>query len=243
MIQTIAANWSAPKNIRALSTTRDGGVSQGHYAGLNLGDHVNDDSDAVITNRQMLRQELTLPNDPSWLNQTHSTNCVILDHPNASRDADAAITHDPQQVLAILTADCLPIVLCNRQGTEIAAIHAGWRGLANGIIEATLEDMQSAPKDCLAWIGPAICGPCYATGAEVLDQFTAQYSFAIQAFQCIEQQWYADLPKLADLILTTSGITAVYSSNVCTLENTHLYSYRRAAQTGRIATLIWFQNT
>lgn len=141
-----------------------------------------------------------------------------------------------------MTADCLPIVLCDQQGTEIAAIHAGWRGLAEGIVDNTVALLHSNPAQCLAWIGPAICGKCYATGSEVLDQFISRYPFAIQAFTQIEQQWYADLPKIATLILMELGIGTIHPSHVCTFEtNSQFYSYRRTAQTGRIATLIWFQ--
>jgi YfiH family protein len=238
----IQAQWPAPANIRAITTTRSGGVSQADYAAFNLGAHVGDDQQHVMANRQLLRDSLQLPNEPIWLEQTHSTRCVNVDIPNFDCNADAAITRQKHQVLAIMTADCLPILLCNRQGTEIAAIHAGWRGLAQGIVDNTLSELQSKPDDCLAWIGPAICGQCYATGAEVLEQFVSRYPFADQAFIRQDQQWFADLPKLAELILQGHGISSVYPSHLCTFEtNSQFYSYRRAAQTGRIATLIWFQ--
>lgn len=238
----LEAQWPAPASVRAVSTTRSGGVSQANYAALNIAAHVGDDNQHVATNRQLLRETLALPSEPIWLEQTHSTRCVDVDTPHYDRNADAAITRQKQHVLAIMTADCLPIVLCNQQGTEIAAIHAGWRGLANGIVDNTVSLLHSNPSECLAWIGPAICGQCFATGEEVLDQFVTRYPFATQAFMRNAQQWYADLPKLATLILHKLGMSAVYPSHACTYEtNSEYYSYRRAAQTGRIATLIWFR--
>lgn len=243
-MKVLEANWPAPPRIRAVTTTRFGGVSQGNYSAMNLGAHVGDDVQHVMENRHILRTELCLPNDPIWLEQTHSTRCVDVDVPHFDRHADAAITRQKDQVLAIMTADCLPIVVCDQQGSEIAAIHAGWRGLASGIMENTLAQLHSDPNQCLAWIGPAICGGCYATGADVLDQFVSRYAFASQGFKQIEQQWYADLSQIAVLLLNDLGIKAVYPSHVCTYEsNTEFYSYRRAAQTGRISTLIWFQES
>lgn len=244
-MNVLSANWQAPNHIRALTTMRAGGLSQGGYASFNLADHVGDDPANVSANRHHLKQHLDLPSDPIWLNQTHSTDCVIVETSasNPNRNADAAITRQPNTVLAIMTADCLPITLCDRKGTEIAAIHAGWRGLANGILDNTLSLMLAPTQDCLAWIGPAICGRCYATGEEVLETFVQQYAFATKAFQRIDSQWYADLPKMAALILTALGLSAISQSAVCTFEaNNQFYSYRRTAQTGRIATLIWFQD-
>ncbi len=237
----IHAQWPAPPNIRAITTTRLGGVSQADFADWNLAAHVGDDPEHVATNRRILRESLQLPSEPIWLEQTHTTHCVEVDAP-FDANADAAITRQKNHVLAIMTADCLPIMLCDQQGTEIAAIHAGWRGLAMGIVDNTVAKMHSAPSQCMAWIGPAICGRCYATGSEVLDQFVSRYPYAAQAFTQIENQWFADLPQMATLILQNLGIQAVYPSHLCTFEsNSQFFSYRRAAQTGRIASLIWFQ--
>lgn len=242
-MKILEAHWPAPPSIRAVTTTRMGGVSQADYGAMNLAAHVGDDVQNVAKNRRILREALRLPNEPIWLEQSHSTRCAEVTSADCNRDVDAAITRQKNQVLAILTGDCLPIVLCDQQGTEIAAIHAGWRGLANGIVDNTIAKLHANPTQCLAWIGPAICGRCYATGAEVLDQFICRYSFAAQAFTKIDHQWYADLSKLATLILEALGVGAVYPSHVCTFEkNSEFYSYRRAAQTGRIATLIWFQD-
>ena len=242
-MKTLKANWPSPAHIQGLTTTRDGGFSQGCYQGLNVGDHVGDDPAFVLANRQYLRESLSLPSEPIWLNQTHSTRCMMVDKDDQNRDADAAITQDQKRVLAIMTGDCLPILICNREGTEIAAIHAGWRGLMNGIVDTTLGQMDSDGHECMAWVGPAICGACYETGAEVLDAFTTHYAFAPQAFRKVDSQWYADLPKLAELIFKSQGLSDVYHANACTYEsNNQFYSYRRASQTGRMVSLIWFMD-
>ena len=140
-----------------------------------------------------------------------------------------------------MTADCLPILLCDEAGKEIAAIHAGWKGLLNGIVENTLQKMHAHPRNLLAWIGPAICRRCYETGTEVRDAYINRYPFTHDAFQYTGSRLYADLPKLAELILKASGVNAVYQSNACSFEQeSEFYSYRRQARTGRMASLIWF---
>jgi YfiH family protein len=203
----------------------------------------------------MLIHQLHLPHEPIWLDQTHSTRCVRVEQATGDRLADAAVTTQRQFPLAILTADCLPIVICNQPGTEIAAIHAGWRGLAGGIIENTLQTMTSPPATCMAWIGPSICGQCYQTGTPVFEQFTARYPYAEPAFftrhhpeNSIDslttqpEHLYLDLAYMAELILLQAGLASVTQSKACTFESDAYYSYRKAAQTGRIATLIWFQS-
>lgn len=233
------ANWSAPANVRALTTSRVGGYSQSPFDKNNLALHVGDDAEHVQRNRQSLKQRLLMPNDPVWLEQTHSTHCVMVDDDN-NRNADASITRRPNTPLAIMTADCLPILLCDRNGTEIAAIHAGWKGLAYGIVEQTLQKMESQPETLLAWIGPAICQRCYQVGREMEEAFTNRYSFVSSAFEHKDNSCYADLPGLAELILKSHGVEAVFQSKACTFERDDaFYSYRREAKTGRIATLIW----
>lgn len=239
ILPNLIANWPAPKNVNALTTTRDFGFSKFPYHLNNLGLHVGDNEKDVLANRQELRSSLGLGKEPEWLDQTHSNSCIIVEE-DANRTADAAITRSTAHILAILTADCLPILLANKQGTEIAAIHSGWRGLVNGVIENTLAKMNSAPEQLMAWLGPAICQSCYEVGHEVYEIFTSQYSFATQGFRPKEEKWLAGLSQLAELILNSLGIVAVYPSQKCTFEqNKEFYSYRRASQTGRMATLIW----
>lgn len=239
----LMANWPAPQGVQALTTTRFPGFSQHHYAANNLALHVEDNTENVEQNRQALINILQLPHEPIWLNQTHSTRCVVVENSDVSRDADAAVTRSRHFPLVIMTADCLPIVLCNQQGTEIAAIHAGWRGLANGIIENTLAEMHSDAETCLAWIGPAICGQCYETGEEVRDQFMSRYSHAENAFFQHHDRLHMSLSLMAEQVLRALGVSSVTQSNACTFEDSErYYSYRKQAQTGRIATLIWFKD-
>ena len=210
----------------------------GPYASNNLGLHVGDKEENVLANRRALRATLALPGEPAWLTQTHSTRCVVVER-DQERTADAAITRQQNQPLVIMTADCLPILLCNTGGTEIAAIHAGWRGLLNGIVQHTLEQMHASPETLMAWIGPAICQACYEVGGDIKEQFTGRYPFTAGAFQ----GRLANLPLMADLVLRSRGVTAVYHADVCTFEqNTTCYSYRRESQTGRMGTLIWFND-
>lgn len=239
ILTNLHANWPAPNNVTALTTTRNIGASKPPYDFNNLGFHVGDKEEDVKTNRNMLTVTLGLAKEPEWLYQTHSNSCIIVEE-DGNRTADAAITRKTAHALAILTADCLPIMLCNKQGTEIAAIHSGWRGLVNGVIENTLAKMQSAPEHLMAWIGPAICQSCYEVGHEVYAAFQSQYSFADKAFRPKKEKWLAGLAELAELVLNSLGILAVYQSKICTFEHSNdFYSYRREPQTGRMATLIW----
>jgi polyphenol oxidase len=240
MLKHLNANWTVPSHVHALTTTRLGGVSQPPFDSNNLGLHVGDRANDVEMNRNQLVHQLALPSAPIWLEQTHSTHCILVEE-DINRLADAAVTRTPGTVLAIMTADCVPIVLCNAAGDEIAAIHAGWRGLVNGILESTLTVMHSAASDLRAWIGPAICQDCYQTGADVYSTFTQHYPFAQRAFKTHANHWHADLPQLAELILQQLGIPSIHQSRACTYESKNTYySYRRQAQTGRMATLIWF---
>ncbi|MGL5742573.1 MAG: peptidoglycan editing factor PgeF [Legionella sp.] len=241
-MKTKLANWTAPKNISALTTTRLSGFSQAPYDSNNMGLNVGDDDQHVLKNRQQLIELLNLPGEPQWLQQTHGTHCVIAEE-DSNRNADAAISRSIKHPLAILTADCLPVMLCNAQGTEIAAIHAGWKGLVNGIVENTLSKMESSATDVISWIGPAICQTCYEVGAEVYQKFTEAYPLSQKAFQPANDKWLANLPLIAEIVLNSQGIQTVYQSELCTFElKNELYSYRRTSQTGRIATLIWFND-
>ena len=236
------ANWPAPKNISALSTTRGLGFSLPPYDSNNLAFHVSDDEALVKKNRQQLKEQLNLPNEPIWLEQTHSTHCIIAEL-DENRSADAAITRHASHPLVILTADCLPITLCSIHGDEIAAIHAGWKGLFQGIIENTLNKLQTKNQHLIAWIGPAICQNCYEVGEEVYLAFTGKYPLTQSAFKPIHSKWLANLAQIAEIILHSHGVQNVYQSGLCTFElEDELYSFRRSAQTGRIGTLIWFNN-
>lgn len=241
-MKTKLANWPAPKNISALSTTRLAGFSQPPFDSNNMGLGIGDNDQHVLQNRQQLIEQLQLPGVPQWLRQTHSTDCVVVEE-DANRNADSAVTRSYQHPLAILTADCLPIMLCNKQGNEIAAIHAGWRGLVQGVVENTLAKMKANPQDLLAWIGPAICQKCYEVGDEVYHTFTNKYPLSKPAFKSHNAKWLANLPHIAEVVLNSQGINAVYQSGLCTFEaESELYSYRRNSQTGRISTLIWFND-
>jgi len=213
------ANWPAPQNIRALSTTMAQDIKQ-------------------------LQTEFDLPGTPEWLNQTHSNLCIEVDK-TTSRDADASVTQSKSRVLAIRTADCLPIVLCNQEGSEIAALHAGWRGLLNGVVENTVSTMQSPANTLIAWVGPHICQSCFEVGAEVPEAFIKNYPFAKAAFTYKnEHKYLGNLQAIATQILKNQGINAIFHANKCTFEEKEtFFSYRREKQTGRIATLIWFNPT
>jgi YfiH family protein len=235
------ANWNAPDNIKALATTRESGHSQTPFMGNNLALHVGDNEAHVLQNRATLRKSLNFHKEPQWLSQTHSTISVVVeDEPN--RDADAPITRQTDTPLVILTADCLPITLCNHTGTEVAAIHAGWRGLYQGIIENTLNKMHSTPDQLYAWIGPAISQTHYEVGDEVYECFTGKHPKTALAFKPNNGKWLANLPLIAEIVMNALGIHNVSQSNLCTYtQKNDFYSYRRAPQTGRIATLIWIQ--
>lgn len=243
MMRVKHANWAAPQNITALTTTRIGGCSPPPYDSNNLATHVGDTIHDVASNRQQLMSLLGLCNEPVWLEQIHSTVCIIPEL-ECTRIADAAVTRSAGYPLAILTADCLPITLCNTQGTEIAAIHAGWRGLYQGVIENTLQKMHSTADNLLAWIGPAISQEHYEIGTEVYQAFTEKHPQSSLAFQLTGAgKWLANLPLIAEMVLNSLGIKAVYQSNLCTFNlKDEFYSYRRTPQTGRIATLIWFND-
>lgn len=242
MITTKHANWTAPKNITALSTTRLTGFSKEPYNENNLALHVGDNPHLVEKNRDQLIEVLGLPGEPVWLEQTHSTHCIIAEK-DSHREADAAITRSHHHPLVILTADCLPITVCNRQGTEIAAIHAGWRGLHHGIIENTLNNMTSQNSDLIAWIGPSICQQCYEVGNEVYESFVSDDPDLNVAFKPMNNKWLANLPRIAEKKLLDHGLNSVFQSDLCTFElKNDFFSYRRASQTGRIGTLIWFND-
>ncbi|MFA7097492.1 MAG: peptidoglycan editing factor PgeF [Gammaproteobacteria bacterium] len=237
----ILPDWPAPARVQACCTTREGGVSRAPYGTLNLGDHVGDDPAAVAENRARLVRALGLPEMPRWLNQVHGCAAVNVAEAPPGCSADVAYTDRPGIVCAVLTADCLPVLLCDRQGTRVAAIHAGWRGLAAGAIEAGVRALGVSRKEILAWLGPAIGPQAFEVGAEVRKVFVGHDPLAARAFRPAPGgRWLADLHVLAQQRLAECGVTAVYGDRWCTYsEPARFFSYRRDGATGRMATIIW----
>ena len=235
----IFPDWPAPKNIKAATTTRTGGYSQSPFDSFNLASHVEDDTNAVAKNRKSLMEELGLPSEPVWLEQVHSA--VAIDASNKNHKADASVTAQAGTVCAAMTADCLPVLFCNKQGTQVAAAHAGWRGLADGILESTIDMINSQPDELMAWMGPAIGPEIFEVGDEVRDAFINYLPQAEQAFkQTISGHWLADIYLLARQRLEQKGVTHLYGGSFCTYtEKERFYSYRRDGKTGRMASLIW----
>jgi YfiH family protein len=240
----LEADWPAPPGIRVISTFRGGatdGVSRAPFASLNLGDHVGDDPRAVAENRRRLREAMGLTSEPKWLAQVHGTEVVDLDAGGPSGAADASIARRDRMVCAILTADCLPIVFATESGDAVAAAHAGWRGLAAGVIEATVRSLAAPPERLLAWLGPVISARHFEVGTEVREAFVARDSRAGDAFQPNARgRFMADLGMLARQRLTSLGVERIYGGGECTYARADRYfSYRRDGPTGRQATLIW----
>jgi hypothetical protein len=241
----IQPDWPAPANVHGFMTTREGGASTGPWASFNLGDHVGDDPAQVATNRACLRE--LLPAEPAWLRQVHSARVVEIgpgydDNP----EADASFTREPGRVCAVLTADCLPVLFCDRAGTLVAAAHAGWRGLADGILESTVLAMQADPAELLVWLGAAIGPDAFEVGDDVRQAFVAGHAEAAAAFvphpATGAGKWLADIYELARIRLRRAGVAAVYGGGHCTFgEPDSFFSYRRDGVTGRLASLIWLE--
>lgn len=242
-IEIISADWPAPPQVQAFTTTRCGGVSEGCFQGLNLATHVGDNPQHVARNRQLLSQQLSLPAEPLWLNQTHSTGIICADDVT-HLNADAAFTHQKQTPCSVLTADCLPVLITNKQGDCVAAAHAGWRGLLNGVLENTLQAMQQNPADLMVWIGPAISAPVFEVGQDVVLPFMQKFPQAGDAFQRVDEtHWLADMVQLARLTLQSEGVDRIYGGEYCSYRMAgKFYSFRRDGQTGRMASLIWFES-
>ena len=234
----IVPDWPAPARVKACVTTRAGGVSVAPFDSLNLGTHVGDDPVAVKKNRQRLLSQLGCK--PAWLQQVHGID-VLEAAPETLAEADASWTATPGIACTVMTADCLPALFCDRNGTRVAAAHAGWRGLAAGVLEATLDALAVAPEDTLVWLGPAIGPQAFEVGAEVREAFVSQHAQAAQAFGASLNpgRYMADIYELARIRLAARGVAAVYGGGFCTYSDPRFYSYRRAARTGRFASLIW----
>jgi len=241
----IVPDWPAPARVRALISTRNGGVSAAPFDTLNLATHVGDDPAAVARNRERLRRRARLPAEPHWLEQVHGCAVADLDGSAAPRCADASVTSTPGEVCAVLTADCLPVLLCNREGTRVAAAHAGWRGLAGGVIEATVDAVGAEGRSVLAWLGPAIGPAAFEVGDEVRAAFVAHDPDAATAFVPNGHgRWLADIYRLARRRLDARGVGFVGGGGYCTItEADRFFSYRRDGHTGRMASLIWIQQS
>ncbi|MDI6526059.1 peptidoglycan editing factor PgeF [Pseudomonas otitidis] len=238
MTSWLTPDWPAPTRVRACVTTRADGVSLPPYDSFNLGDHVEDDPAAVASNR--LKLTTTLGCQPAWLSQVHGIRVVEAD-PARVETADASWSQTPGIASLVMTADCLPALFCNRDGTRVAAAHAGWRGLANGVLEATLDALATPADQILVWLGPAIGPDAFEVGPEVRDAFIAQHAEADAAFRPSANagRYLADIYALARIRLAARGITAVYGGGFCTVSDPRFYSYRRASRTGRFASLVW----
>jgi len=239
-VDFIIPDWPAPANVKAIQTTRLGGYSVAPYGSLNLGLHVQDDGLAVTKNRQLLSDYL--PSEPVWLNQVHGVEVIDATKSMCVQDADASFSKNKNVVCVTMTADCLPVLLCNQQGTAVASIHAGWRSLCDGVIEATIKMMGVEPEELMAWLGPAIGSDAFEVGSEVREAFIAQDAQADQAFNAYGDKWLGDLYEIAKQRLNKQGLNKIYGGGECTYSNPSRYfSFRRDGLTGRMATMIWFE--
>lgn len=235
----IVPDWEAPDAVAAVVTTRAGGASRGPYATFNLGTRVGDDPAAVERNRERLRG--CLPADPLWLHQVHGSEVVAAESAGAMQQADGVVAHARHLVCAVLTADCLPVVLARRDGRGVGLAHAGWRGLAAGVIEATVGRMGAHGDALVAWLGPAIGPDAYEVGEDVRTAFLARDDAAATAFAPRGGGKYlCDLYALARMRLRAAGVTRISGGGFCTFRETdRFFSYRRERITGRFATLVW----
>lgn len=234
----ILPDWPAHARVKACVTTRIGGVSMEPFDSFNLGVHVDDEPDAVASNRQRLQQIIGC--EPSWLSQVHSSIAVEAD-PRKCPTADASWTASRAVACAVLTADCLPVLFSDRAGTRVAAAHAGWRGLAGGILETTVAALATPADQLLAWLGPAIGPAAFEVGSEVREAFVSQHAEASGAFVPSRNagRFMADIYELARIRLSACGIHTVYGGGLCTVTDPRFYSYRSASRTGRFASLVW----
>ncbi|MCG7530600.1 peptidoglycan editing factor PgeF [Psychrobium sp. MM17-31] len=238
----IIPNWAAPSHIKAFTTLRTGGVSEAPFDTNNLGAHVGDDIAAVSANRQAINQYL--PHDIIWLNQTHSIDVVDInpDTPQ-SCDGDAAFTRLTNTPCCVMTADCLPLLVTNRAGSKVAAIHGGWRGLADGIVENSLNYFSESPSELMVWLGPAIGPEQFEVGQDVVDIFVSKHPDNHQCFKARGDKFLADIYQLARNTLNRCGVTQISGGDYCTVtQDDKFFSYRRDGQTGRMATVIWIED-
>jgi len=239
MAELLVPDWPAPAKVRALQTLRSGGCSTAPWHNLNLGDHVGDNPAHVEANRALLRRHL--PAEPLWLRQVHGIAAVNADISAKMPEADAAYARQAGTVCAVMTADCLPVLFCDRAGSVVAAAHAGWRGLLNGVLETTVAAMGVPPAELLAWLGPAIGPNCFEVGDEVRAAFVDRDPRAAAAFVGhAEGKWLADIYLLARQRLSVAGLGSISGGELCTVTDAaRFFSYRRDGVTGRMASLIW----
>lgn len=245
----ITPNWPAPANVKALQTTRVGGVSHAPFKSLNLGAHVSDDALAVAKNRQLLSPYL--PSEPVWVNQVHGVEVIDAAQSTCLQNADASFATQKNVVCVTMTADCLPVLLCDNAGTIVSAVHAGWRGLCDGALEASIHAVCRAanitPNQLMAWLGPAIGPNAFEVGDEVREQFMAKDSQAESAFKAYGNKWLGDIYQIARQRLNNQGVTQIYGGSVneefCTYtDEARFFSFRRDNVTGRMASMIWLSN-
>ncbi|MCK6264894.1 peptidoglycan editing factor PgeF [Vibrio sp. ZSDE26] len=243
-MNVLTPNWNVPSCVKAVASTRVGGFSESPYEALNLGTHVGDDRACVEKNRDLFSQHCLLPTRPIWLNQTHSTYVIDVNRPmSKALDADGAFTDVENVVCSAMTADCLPVLLTNKTGTQVAAVHAGWRGLADGILENAIAKFEEA-SDVIAWLGPAIGKEAFEVGDDVLKAFVHFDESAKKAFKPTQEpnKWLADMTMLATQRLNRMGVVNVTASNLCTYQDKEqFFSYRRDGVTGRQAVFIWIE--
>ena len=236
----ITPDWPAKRRVRALITTRAGGVSSGKFASLNLSARVGDDPQCVARNRAILRA--CLPAEPGWMKQVHGTAVIDAARATADTEADGAVTRDPGAVCAVTTADCLPVLLCERAGKGVGIAHAGWRGLARGVVERVVRAMGVPPRDLIAYIGPGIGARCYEVGEDVREAFVEPDPAAAGSFAPRQDGKYlVDLYGLARRRLAAAGVAEVYGGEFCTASDARFFSFRRDRTTGRMASLIWLE--
>lgn len=239
-------DWPAPDKIHAAISSRKGGRSVSPWDELNLAFHVGDEASVVAKNWQILSEQLRLSVPPQLLRQVHGTSIVLADTDGVIRTADGCYANRAGPVCTVMTADCLPLLICNMKGTEVAAIHAGWRGLASGIIDKAIKQFAAHASELMVYLGPAISQPNFEVGCDVVDAFLASChpSMHRQIRDCFvrtdDVHWKADLYRLAKIALNSAGVSQVYGGDFCTYDDAeHFYSYRRDGQTGRMASLIW----
>ena len=234
-------DWPVPAHVHAYATTRNGGHSKAPYDSFNLADHVGDNPQAVRNNRVQLQETLALPAEPMWLHQVHGNTVIDATNSEPWPDADASYTSEHGVVCVALTADCLPILLCNQQGTQVAAIHAGWKGLQTGVIASTCEALSGSGEQWLAWLGPGISAKAFIVGDDVYEKFAVGNGQMAEVFTAlVPGKWQMDLYALARQQLQACGIDAIYGGNYCSYHDSQrFFSYRRGEYTGRMASLIW----